>query len=233
MVRPWRPARPLPKNATAILFGPGLAADELPETPQKGIAHPLENISRPDDRGRQRAGLAQAGRRRCGPKPCASSRRIRAKRAACWGSSAQKVQADRVAALRQLSRRFGNCYVVLKGHHTLRGPRRRRSFHQQLRQSAFWRRAAAAICSAAIWPACWPSPPARKTRSPPSVSPSGSTPPPRMPSSNGAAIGQLRIWRRIWDGVGHDDLPMIGGPRTSHQSKKLWCPLKTMDKATA
>jgi NAD(P)H-hydrate epimerase len=31
------------------------------------------------------------------------------------------VQADRVEALRQLSRRLGNCYVVLKGHHTLVG----------------------------------------------------------------------------------------------------------------
>jgi len=37
------------------------------------------------------------------------------------GVTAKEVQADRVAALRQLSRRFGDCYVVLKGHHTLVG----------------------------------------------------------------------------------------------------------------
>jgi hypothetical protein len=37
------------------------------------------------------------------------------------GNSAQEVQADRVAALRQLSRNFGSCYVVLKGNHTLVG----------------------------------------------------------------------------------------------------------------
>ena len=37
------------------------------------------------------------------------------------GISAGEVQADRIAALRQLSRRFGQCYVVLKGNHTLVG----------------------------------------------------------------------------------------------------------------
>jgi NAD(P)H-hydrate epimerase len=37
------------------------------------------------------------------------------------GITAKAVQADRVSALRQLSRRFGGCYVVLKGNHTLVG----------------------------------------------------------------------------------------------------------------
>jgi NAD(P)H-hydrate epimerase len=37
------------------------------------------------------------------------------------GSSTAKVQEDRVQALRELSRRFGNCHVVLKGHQTLIG----------------------------------------------------------------------------------------------------------------
>jgi NAD(P)H-hydrate repair Nnr-like enzyme with NAD(P)H-hydrate dehydratase domain len=37
------------------------------------------------------------------------------------GITAKEVQADRVSALRQLSRRFGDCYVVLKGNHTLVG----------------------------------------------------------------------------------------------------------------
>ena len=32
MVHPWRPAQPLPKTCTALLFGPGLAAKDLPET---------------------------------------------------------------------------------------------------------------------------------------------------------------------------------------------------------
>ena len=37
MVRPWRAGRPLPKNSTAILFGPGLAADQLPDALKKEL----------------------------------------------------------------------------------------------------------------------------------------------------------------------------------------------------
>jgi NAD(P)H-hydrate epimerase len=33
----------------------------------------------------------------------------------------QRVQADRVTALRELSKRYGNCWVVLKGYQTLTG----------------------------------------------------------------------------------------------------------------
>jgi NAD(P)H-hydrate epimerase len=36
-------------------------------------------------------------------------------------TSAKEVQADRLAALRTLSKRFGNCWVVLKGYQTLVG----------------------------------------------------------------------------------------------------------------
>ena len=33
----------------------------------------------------------------------------------------QKVQSNRVTALREISKKFGNCWVVLKGHQTLIG----------------------------------------------------------------------------------------------------------------
>jgi NAD(P)H-hydrate epimerase len=36
-------------------------------------------------------------------------------------STPQKVQADRVKALREISRRYGDCWVVLKGQQTLIG----------------------------------------------------------------------------------------------------------------
>jgi NAD(P)H-hydrate repair Nnr-like enzyme with NAD(P)H-hydrate dehydratase domain len=36
-------------------------------------------------------------------------------------STAQKVQANRPQALREISKRFGNCWVVLKGNQTLVG----------------------------------------------------------------------------------------------------------------
>ncbi|MGH7969612.1 MAG: ADP-dependent NAD(P)H-hydrate dehydratase, partial [Limisphaerales bacterium] len=37
------------------------------------------------------------------------------------GSTAQQVQANRVRSLRAISKRFGDCWVVLKGHETLIG----------------------------------------------------------------------------------------------------------------
>ena len=39
-----------------------------------------------------------------------------------------EIQADRPHTLRELSRRFGNCYVVLKGHQTLIGRNREHLF---------------------------------------------------------------------------------------------------------
>jgi hydroxyethylthiazole kinase-like uncharacterized protein yjeF len=36
-------------------------------------------------------------------------------------STTQEVQADRLKALREISKRYGDCWVVLKGHHTLIG----------------------------------------------------------------------------------------------------------------
>src|SRR5207244_3427703 len=35
--------------------------------------------------------------------------------------SSKEVQANRISSLRQLSQRFGNCWVVLKGHQTIIG----------------------------------------------------------------------------------------------------------------
>jgi NAD(P)H-hydrate repair Nnr-like enzyme with NAD(P)H-hydrate dehydratase domain len=36
-------------------------------------------------------------------------------------TTAQKIQKDRIASLREISKRFGNCWVVLKGNKTLIG----------------------------------------------------------------------------------------------------------------
>ena len=38
-----------------------------------------------------------------------------------WGTTADKIQANRVQALRDLSQKFGGCWVILKGHQTLIG----------------------------------------------------------------------------------------------------------------
>ena len=155
MVRPWRAARPLPKNSTAILFGPGLAADKLPAALQKELrAHwknfpgPMivdasaldwlqpdrvasalnaDEIPSPREAGRGSGrGVGSIQGPQCPDSP-ANPAPVRVitphpgEAARLLGISAQEVQADRVAALRQLSSLFGNCYVVLKGNHTLVG----------------------------------------------------------------------------------------------------------------
>jgi NAD(P)H-hydrate epimerase len=119
MVRPWRAARPLPTTTTAILFGPGLAADKLPQSLKKELrAHwkdfPGPMIVDASALDWLAPGGAAAGKVRViTPHPGEAGRLL--------GITAKEVQADRVSALRQLSRRFGDCYVVLKGNHTLVG----------------------------------------------------------------------------------------------------------------
>ena len=156
MVRPWRPARPLPKNATAILFGPGLAADNLPKALEKELRAHWKNFPGPmivDASALDwlRPSLASALRADEFPSPREAGRGsgrgvgsiqesqspdspgtppagpVRVitphpgEAGRLLGISAQEVQADRAGALRQLSGLFSNCYVVLKGNHTLVG----------------------------------------------------------------------------------------------------------------
>jgi ADP-dependent NAD(P)H-hydrate dehydratase / NAD(P)H-hydrate epimerase len=119
MVHPWRAGAPLPKTCTSILFGPGLAAEDLPETLRKELrslwrSSPLamvvdasaldwlEPVPAPPDAVRVIT-----------PHPGEAGRLLR--------SSAKDVQAGRLAALRALSKRFCNCWVVLKGQQTLVG----------------------------------------------------------------------------------------------------------------
>jgi NAD(P)H-hydrate epimerase len=119
MARPWRPARSLPKNATAILFGPGLAAEKLPAALKRELHSRWKTFPGPMvvDAGaldwlQPDPAPAQAVRV-ITPHPGEAGRML--------GVSAKEVQADRIAALRRLSRRHGQCYVVLKGRHTLVG----------------------------------------------------------------------------------------------------------------
>jgi NAD(P)H-hydrate epimerase len=119
MARPWRAGRPLPKSASAILFGPGLAADNLPAALKKELRALWKSFPGPmivDASALDWLPSAEPAAepvRVITPHPGEAGRLL--------GMTATEVQADRVAALRQLSRRFGNCYVVLKGHHTLVG----------------------------------------------------------------------------------------------------------------
>jgi len=119
MVRPWRAGRPLPINSTAILFGPGLAAEKLPQSLRKELRVQWGNFPGPMIVDASALDWLEPGGTAAGkvrvitPHPGEAGRLL--------GITAKEVQADRVSALRQLSRRFGDCYVVLKGNHTLVG----------------------------------------------------------------------------------------------------------------
>jgi len=119
MVGRWRSDFKLFDRSTAVLIGPGLAAPDVPED-VRNIARRLWRdsdlpiivdasaldwmVSQPTPRNAIRCVT---------PHPGEAARML--------NSTADKVQANRPQALRELSRRYGNCYVVLKGHQTLVG----------------------------------------------------------------------------------------------------------------
>ena len=118
MVHPWTPGLKLPKSASAVLFGPGLAS-ELPADLRSEVRHwwqelPLPVISDASALDWLPSGSTPAKSIRVvTPHPGEAARLLKC--------ATTDVQSDRPQALRQLSRRFGNCWVVLKGHQTLVG----------------------------------------------------------------------------------------------------------------
>jgi ADP-dependent NAD(P)H-hydrate dehydratase / NAD(P)H-hydrate epimerase len=119
MVNVWTPKMELPKSASAILIGPGLAAPNL-EDEMKTIvrrlwrdwefplivdASVLDWLS-PHTLFRNLIRVVT-------PHPGEAARML--------NTTAEKVQANRARALREISQRYGNCWVVLKGHQTLVG----------------------------------------------------------------------------------------------------------------
>ena len=119
MVQSWRDDLDFSGRFTAVLIGPGLAAGDLPgemkrmarrlwtelEIPVIADASALDWL--PSETPPQNA------IRVITPHPGEAARLLK--------SNPAQVQADRQKALRELSARFGNCRVVLKGHQTLIG----------------------------------------------------------------------------------------------------------------
>jgi ADP-dependent NAD(P)H-hydrate dehydratase / NAD(P)H-hydrate epimerase len=119
MVNLWKPDIKLFDDASAILIGPGLAAPNLPddlktmtrrlwrdaEVPVIVDASALDWLA-PHTLARERIRVIT-------PHPGEAARLLNA--------PVQEVQSDRVQAVREISRRFGNCWVALKGHQTLIG----------------------------------------------------------------------------------------------------------------
>ncbi|MBI5775276.1 MAG: NAD(P)H-hydrate dehydratase [Verrucomicrobia bacterium] len=119
MVRAWQTGNKLPESATAILIGPGLASGDLPPDLRQDIARlwqlsPLAVVVDASALDWLPAGPTFLGTLRfITPHPGEAGRMLKLDAAA--------VQAERVNALRELSRRRGDCWVALKGHQTLVG----------------------------------------------------------------------------------------------------------------
>ena len=119
MVRIWEPALKLPVNYDAVLIGPGLAAEELPDALtmftrlfwRDSLGVVVVDESALD--WVPIAPLPKAVIRVLTPHPGEAARLLR--------TTSVNVQANRPQALREISKRHGNCWVVLKGAQTLIG----------------------------------------------------------------------------------------------------------------
>jgi ADP-dependent NAD(P)H-hydrate dehydratase / NAD(P)H-hydrate epimerase len=119
MVHQWSPQTELPGKASAVLVGPGLASpdlsDELKDTARKlWRESPVPIIADASALDWLPHGsIPQNAIRVITPHPGEASRLIK--------KSTADVQANRPAAVREISRQLGNAWIVLKGHQTLVG----------------------------------------------------------------------------------------------------------------
>jgi len=119
MVHPWKAATTLPPSTSGILIGPGLAGEEI----SPGFLNEMRSLWN----GSPLAVLADATALDWltpGPFPRHAIRIITphpGEAARLLGISSSEVQEDRVNCLRALSKRLGECWVVLKGNQTLVG----------------------------------------------------------------------------------------------------------------
>ncbi len=119
MVSPWVPADKLPTTHSAVLIGPGLAAAGMADQ-MKLVARSLWRDSAVplvvDASALDWLPLGSPSRttlRVVTPHPGEAARLLRC--------STQQIQANRVHSLREISKRLGNAWVVLKGHQTVVG----------------------------------------------------------------------------------------------------------------
>jgi NAD(P)H-hydrate epimerase len=120
MVKVWAPEIKLLEDASGVLIGPGLAALDVTDQ-MKGIIRrfwrdwqlPVVVDATALDWLAAQQTMARNTVRVITPHPGEAARML--------NTTAPQVQADRPRALRELSRRFGNCWVVLKAHQTLIG----------------------------------------------------------------------------------------------------------------
>ena len=173
MVSVWSPQGKLPGSHDSILIGPGLAAADMPDQMKMLTRHLWRDSFLPvvvDASALDWLPLDPVPRnalRVITPHPGEAARLLR--------STPQQVQANRLNALRNVSRRFGNAWVVLKGHQTLIGRSTGEVYVNSSGNPAPGPGRQRRRAGRAIWPACWPSPICGPTRSRRFVTQSGST----------------------------------------------------------
>ena len=120
MVKLWMPDTKLLEAASGVLIGPGLAALDVTDQMKTIIRRfwrdwqlPLVVDASALDWLAAQQTVARNTIRVVTPHPGEAARML--------NTTVPQVQADRPGALRELSHRFGNCWVVLKGHQTLVG----------------------------------------------------------------------------------------------------------------
>ena len=119
MVRPWGTEFKLLESCTAIALGPGLASPDVPSHIRETVGRlwkesPLPVVADASALEWLPSGACpELAVRVMTPHPGEAARLLQV--------SSASVQADRPGALRKLSQRWGNCFVVLKGHQTLVG----------------------------------------------------------------------------------------------------------------
>jgi len=119
MVRPWVAGQPFPEAATALVVGPGLAAQNLSRDWQADLRRWWRTISIPmvvDASALDWLAEGPVVTQSCRvitPHPGEAARLLK--------TTPDAVQSDRLGAVRGLSQRLGDCWVVLKGHQTLVG----------------------------------------------------------------------------------------------------------------
>jgi hydroxyethylthiazole kinase-like uncharacterized protein yjeF len=119
MVHPWPANGGAPGFCGALLIGPGLAGPDVPAALKEMLRELWQQAAFPVIVDASALDwLAPAPRqleplRVITPHPGEAARLL--------GTNPAEIQHDRPAALRELSSRFGGCWVVLKGHQTLVG----------------------------------------------------------------------------------------------------------------
>lgn len=118
MVAPWSPAIDFLKF-TAVLFGPGLAAANIPTNARERLRQIWKELECPVVVDASALDWLEGT---ASPIPfCRVITPHPGEAARLLSCTVAEVQKDRMAALRSLSRKFGNAWVVLKGRHTLIG----------------------------------------------------------------------------------------------------------------